>query len=619
MGKRFTNLEQRDGGIFYYRGSFSLGGKAHDIRVSLNTRDLLLARERAGRIDRRLKKQWRRLMAQESGLTDEVKTSIMRASARRTRDNLEIQSAEEEARDPDTAREEMILSARARELIVHDMLARGAGTNFGSYEHFRERFVEADPDTDSATLELIEDIFDHSQGLLAIGWDGAEHALRQRNVTITSANIVLAQKAKLTGILLALQQYQADLRSPEEALDRVMAELDFGKVTKVEVIDPANHVAAESPAIIEVDRFASMDVCAAAKAFLNANPRYDVDLEGSAWTPKTKAQFEATMFLAGKFFQSAAVATLDDDKVADFLRALSCLPMSHHKTQRHFGMSLADITAESNDGGGLSIVTVNRHMRFLKMLMDWLARKSDAIPDINWAAFIRKKTGTRRGERAAFEASELEALFAGAVWQGSKSKVRRLDAGQHIWHGSAYWLPILLVFTGCRREEIAKLALLDVETIDGISVLRIRVTEAGRLKNESSVRDIPVADELKRLGFLDFVEVLRSRGETLLFPDLAGGKGVMGDAFYKKWWRAFERAGLIPAGRDMHAIRHFVSTALSRRKVTEEERADLLGHTMASETAGRYTKRTELVRLQEIVNLIPPVTANVPARPINLG
>ncbi|MCZ4343934.1 site-specific integrase [Sphingomonadaceae bacterium G21617-S1] len=204
----------------------------------------------------------------------------------------------------------------------------------------------------------------------------------------------------------------------------------------------------------------------------------------------------------------------------------------------------------------------------------------------------------------------------GLVAVGARYDVAPLEQPQierrRIWHDSAYWIPLLLVYTGCRREEVAKAMVSDIELIDGIWVLRVRRTEAGRVKTESSVRDVPLADEALRLGFLSYVDHLRSAGAAALFPELGAQPGKFGDIFYKKWWRGFERAGLVPEGKDMHSIRHFVATELAVAGVSEERRADLLGHTVtSSETARTYTKRTPLVILQQIVNMIPVVTSAI--------
>lgn len=62
------------------------------------------------------------------------------------------------------------------------------------------------------------------------------------------------------------------------------------------------------------------------------------------------------------------------------------------------------------------------------------------------------------------------------------------------------------LYTGARREEVAKIMVDDVAMIEGIWALKVRVTKTERVKTESPVRDFPLADEVTRLRFLKFVE-----------------------------------------------------------------------------------------------------------------
>lgn len=79
------------------------------------------------------------------------------------------------------------------------------------------------------------------------------------------------------------------------------------------------------------------------------------------------------------------------------------------------------------------------------------------------------------------------------------------------------------------------------------------------------------------------------------------------------------RAGLVPEGKDMHFMTHYAATVLAEHDISEERRADLLGHTiLSSETARTYTKRTPLRIMRDVLNTIPRVTAHLKPMPIKL-
>ena len=458
--------------------------------------------------------------------------------------------------------------------------------------------------------------------------DGPIRSLVSRNIPVTDVNIVLARRQALLGIMAALREAEGRVMNPYDGIDALLAAFVM-PVSAPTDLASACHVPMPTPAAVDPltsastaatpsipaagaprSRVGDLPIASAAKAFLDAHPKLDVGEATSRWTGKTRSQFDAVIYLAGKFFGDTAIGLIDEDALAQFFRALRRLPRNHHKTPSHAGMTLQEIGA-TNGGDGLSLATTNRHMRFLRMVFDWAAKRMVDPPVIGWSQFVEADRRMKRDKRPAFTSAELTTLFKGAVWSGSESMTRRLRPGRHIWHDSAYWVPLMLTYTGCRREEIAKALVSDIEKLEGIWAIRVRETESGRIKTTSSERDVPIADELIRLGLLDFVERQREAGQTLLFPELAGGSSY-GDVFYKRWWRAFMRAGLVPDDKDMHSIRHFVSTSLAAANVSEERRADLLGHTIiSSETGQTYTKVTPLPILLEVVNAIPRVTKDL--------
>lgn len=97
----------------------------------------------------------------------------------------------------------------------------------------------------------------------------------------------------------------------------------------------------------------------------------------------------------------------------------------------------------------------------------------------------------------------------------------------------------------------------------------------------------------------------------MLFPELrtASGERSYGDVYYKNLWMKIARKlDFIEPGRPIHSFRHTVTTELKHREVFLETRADLVGHNMSGETAGRYSKAARLTRLKEAVDQITNVT-----------
>src|SRR3546814_1735737 len=68
-----------------------------------------------------------------------------------------------------------------------------------------------------------------------------------------------------------------------------------------------------------------------------------------------------------------------------------------------------------------------------------------------------------------------------------------------------------------RREEICQLKATDFDEHGGIWFVRVQATEGRSLKTPAAERDIPIHDELVRIGLRDFVA---HRYPGWIFPEL---------------------------------------------------------------------------------------------------
>ena len=78
-----------------------------------------------------------------------------------------------------------------------------------------------------------------------------------------------------------------------------------------------------------------------------------------------------------------------------------------------------------------------------------------------------------------------------------------------------FWSPILGLHLGLRLGEFVAAKVSDIGHIPEIDVWYLDVTDA---KNLNSVRRLPITEPLIRLGFLRYVEYVRSLGAEYLFP-----------------------------------------------------------------------------------------------------
>lgn len=200
---------------------------------------------------------------------------------------------------------------------------------------------------------------------------------------------------------------------------------------------------------------------------------------------------------------------------------------------------------------GLAVPTINE--RILKVRAIYKIAVGKHVLKENPAAgtigFKQAAARQRQKRRLSFDAADLGAPFGSPVFTEHKRSVGQ--SGE-----ASYWLPVLMFYTGARPEELAGLALSDLQhderlgwhlnLIDRPSDEDADLFEDGEvpqshrrtLKNAPSVRRVPVAQELTDLGLLRYAEWVRKRGAAVLFPTLKkDSHGKLSGSFSKFFGR----------------------------------------------------------------------------------
>lgn len=191
---------------------------------------------------------------------------------------------------------------------------------------------------------------------------------------------------------------------------------------------------------------------------------------------------------------------------------------------------------------------------------------------------------------------ELNAIFRLPVFTiGERPKRGKGEA--------AYWIPLLLLWTGARPEEIAQLIVSDIfqDPDDPTGRWLLRITDEGvhphkgrrglkTTKVQSGRRAFPIPQPLLDLNLLDYVEHLRALRETALFPALRT-KGASKLLFpgWGEWWSKYlQEKGVLPSNAKRRAareFRHTWTTAARRCKVPEDAREYIQGHRGSGKSA----------------------------------
>ncbi len=167
-----------------------------------------------------------------------------------------------------------------------------------------------------------------------------------------------------------------------------------------------------------------------------------------------------------------------------------------------------------------------------------------------------------------------------------------------------FWLPLLGLHTGARISELTQLLLTDIKQVDGIWTIDINEeVDAKRqtskslqplsksLKNSASVRKIPLHPTLIRIGFLDYLELVKPyRGDLFpyLNPDVFGSKSGRPSERFGKY---LDRLKITSKNKVFHSFRSTANDLLKQAGVPEETRCQFVGHEHNTVNSRVYSQR----------------------------
>ena len=277
---------------------------------------------------------------------------------------------------------------------------------------------------------------------------------------------------------------------------------------------------------------------------------------------------------------------------------------------------------------GLSNVTIRKHWGNLGSFLKHVRGQGYAIAELQLND-LRPRKPSKKGLRTKQPkpyADEVRPLFELPIFTGCEGPRQRQrgQPGPFVYHSALYFLPMLFVYLGARRAEVAGLDVAAVRMTESGPAINLAPNDVRGLKTEQSERMVPVPVEMLRLGFMDYVDRLRALGHTLLFPELFSphlDRQDPGDRFYKEFSPLVERSPQFADGvwpRLIHALRHGFADAAFQNGVDSAIVDDISGRMGNTETTTRYTNVAGLPRLINDLKAIPIVTDHLQLRPLKL-
>ena len=190
------------------------------------------------------------------------------------------------------------------------------------------------------------------------------------------------------------------------------------------------------------------------------------------WSDKTQKQAKSIAKLFVKFMlQDQLISDLNSlrqihiGKFVDFLRME--LYRQYGKSPKDEDRTIEQLRANaaihSSEDRGIETGTLNRHLRFLSKIFRHAGpRGVETLASIDLSSFYAKSKKVRaRYQRAKLPLDQAASIFRTPPFTNSLNWKRLREPGpdglQVIFHCALYFVPILIFYTGCRREELCGL------------------------------------------------------------------------------------------------------------------------------------------------------------------
>jgi len=314
-----------------------------------------------------------------------------------------------------------------------------------------------------------------------------------------------------------------------------------------------------------------------------------------------------------ELFDDLDVRAIDRELVAKYRSALARMPA---KGEGIRGMTAPKLIEKAASEGLplLTAPTIRNRLRAVSAVlscgvrMGWIRENPIITSGAGRAA--AQAASRRRGatkKRQDYTRDELRSIFASPIYTDEGWSPPRADFGR-AW----YWLPLLMYYTGARREELAQLLTSDIQESEGIWCLSILATvdeddgERG-VKTEGSRRVIPLHPDLIDRGLIAYAKSLPN-GQ--LFPKLKPDpKGYFGANFGKQWANYLRgTVKLMSSASPSHGFRHSFKTLCREVGIPEDVQDAITGHAAAGQ--GRVARgygRMPLVAMAREIGRYPRI------------
>jgi integrase len=305
----------------------------------------------------------------------------------------------------------------------------------------------------------------------------------------------------------------------------------------------------------------------------------------SGFSPKSTRELESTIDDLIEIIGDIPILKVTPNNARDFKKIISSLPKYRNQSPRYRGLTIKQIL--SLDGvEGQEPKNINKLIYRVRVFFKWLKNNySEYVPQNHFDGLsIQEKKFDK--PRDIFTNKELHKIFDTTPFLNNT--IRNPHRRNKL---ASFFVPIVAIHTGMRLEEICQLRLEDVYKEGTVDIIRVTISKETKLKTVTSQRIVPIHENLKRVGFLEYCNYMKKQKKERVFWDLTKSRDGYGRNIGRYFMEYLRKVGVYEfQSKVFHSLRHTFITTLLQNGVREEVVNGLCGHKQKTMSTTIYFK-----------------------------
>ena len=305
----------------------------------------------------------------------------------------------------------------------------------------------------------------------------------------------------------------------------------------------------------------------------------------SGFSEKSTFELDSTINDLVEIVGDIPIGEFSPSHSRDFKNVISKLPKHRKQDPRYRDLSVKQILKLENVIGQQP-KNINKLLYRVRIFFKWLVSNYREYVQENYFEGMKVSDPKVHKPRDGFTKDELSLIFKPPNFfsYNIRNPYNRIKLPK-------YWVPLLGIHTGMRLDEICQLKVEDIKKDGKYDIIQIQQSDGTKTKNIQSERIVPIHENLKKFGFIDYCNFLRKKGYERIFHELKKDRDGYGRNIGRTHTKYLKRLGIhVEQSKVFHSYRHTFITNLLQNGVREEIVNGIDGHKQKTMSTTIYFK-----------------------------